>query len=86
MEATLSSGSDRIKAVQRGKQDLQKQVEPTDAKPRPAGQLSIPLTSTHPLPPNGVSQQLDHVLAFHITAPKTFCPGNEGALGVEEQG
>lgn len=39
---------------------------------------------THPLPLNGISQQLDHVLTFHPTALETFGPGNEGALWAEE--
>lgn len=48
------------------------------------GSHPITSTSTHPLPLNGISQQLDHILAFHTTAPETFGPGNEGALGAEK--
>lgn len=46
---------------------------------------TIPV-STHPLPLDRVSKQLDHILAFYSTAPKTFGPGNEGALGAEKLG
>lgn len=42
------------------------------------------LASTHHLPLNSFSKQLDHILAFHSTAPKPFSPGNEGALGAEK--
>lgn len=38
------------------------------------------------MPLDGISQQLDHIVAFHTTAPKTFGPGNKGALGAEKLG
>lgn len=50
------------------------------------GSPPIALVFTHPLPCDSISKQLDHILAFHTTALKTFGPGNEGTLGAKKPG
>lgn len=69
----------------KGKQ-LSRSPGPTHVCQAQASMGIPPVTppSTHPMPLNGVSQQLDHILPFHTTAPKTFGPGNEGALEAEK--
>lgn len=90
MVATFAPGLNWIKDINRkGKQALpEAQAQPLRAGPRPSHTGSPPIApaSTHPLPLDGISQQLDHIVAFHTTAPKTFGPGNKGALGAEKLG